>query len=193
MGMRLEKWLDRRVVVKDGEAALSGDARERLFQRDKGPVPVPKGIIEDLGNTKYSVSPPGELYHSTIMKESEIASDMQVADGKTLGERGNKYDSVFDELRQPGVEERYRRIQKKAHRYRFAGAMAIAATIGALWSAAELPFPVVNFTNANSCEFEVGVNQYIEPAESMNPQVAKNLDTCKVADREYVIQNVNQK
>ncbi|HET7060522.1 MAG TPA: hypothetical protein VFH99_04425 [Candidatus Saccharimonadales bacterium] len=187
MAGRFEKLLDRRVSVREGEAALSEEARQRLYDEAQGPVAVPSGTVESLDIGIYSVSPPGEPAISTIINEDAIGADFQVVDTRFLGERGKKYDRAFDELRGPGVETRQKRIKKMAGRFRFAGSLAVVAVAGGIWGASNLPFPEVTLTRGSSCEFVVGSDQYVKPAVSVPPTVVERADTCTIADNVYVI------
>jgi len=197
---KLEKWLDRRTPLEDGERELSERARNRVFRGSKGPVAVPRGSITmnregaEHGRVRpYSVSGinPTNPNEITLMKTSEIEGVAEVVDAKILGPEGHQYDSIFEELRQPGAIQRYEQIARAARSNKRLTGLAGAVALGLIAAAVHLPMP--RLVGENNCYDHVNPGDYIQPADSVSPQAAADLAQCELGGQQYVIRHTESR
>ena len=164
---RLEQWLEKRSGLASGEIGLTPTARERVFRRPQGVVPVPTEIVGFVGESRPASGPPEyqivdpvteihelegrvtDLKPMRRVAEDKITAGIAVADKSLLGE-DRKYDETFLFLQSEPAKKRVERIRKKARKVRavtaLAGVAALAAATGTLNG------PVPELVKADSCE-----------------------------------------
>jgi hypothetical protein len=188
--MRLERFLDKRIQVRDNEAEFSVEARERIYQRPTiNKEAIPAGVIRQIppgsdGKPNYSIS---NVDGSTeFLNEDEIGSGLEVVDARLLGVEGSRYDSVFSELRTAAATARFDRIHSRAKRIK-----AVAAVVGltavAFFAGVSLQEPTIKFTDNESCVGFNGVRegQTLERVVYPSPYITQ--PTCELAGQKYFI------
>jgi hypothetical protein len=211
---RLERFIDRRTSVEQGEVTLTEEARWRAFAKPRGPVVVPDFNVKYLpDDTKSRPIPEGyqilEFYEVTpsdvtsrvaddsegsrlLVEQEDLTAGMAVADESILGNTSVMYDSTFVFLRSPAAQKRVERIRKRAARVRLvavaAGVAVLGAVGGTVAGATDAPIKPA-FIRSSSCDSFRGPTN----GEELLPKSASDQDsksehsTCTLNGQEYLI------